>query len=105
MTISAEIKSRLRSFCVKYLDRSVSPYSRQRTAAVALLSTGEIVPAVRVETASFPLAIPAVINLITTAVAIDRSDVLVVAQSRGFTNPELSYLSKSPIGPFIVVER
>ena len=104
MSISGEIVSSLRSLTSKFLDRSVAPYSRQHTAAVALLSTGEYIPGVRVETASFPLAMPAVINAITTAAALDRRDVVAVVQSHHISNAEQSYLSSSPLGPFLLLE-
>ncbi|NND71163.1 MAG: cytidine deaminase [Rhodothermales bacterium] len=104
MPLPAELASNLRSLATRYLHNSVAPYSRGRTAAVALLSTGEFVPGVRIETASFPLAIPALINLVTTTVAVDRRDVLAVVQSHAISGPEQSYIARSPIGPFALIE-
>lgn len=55
------------------------PYSRQSKAVVLLLSDGQWIPGVRVETASFPLVIPALLNAYTTAVALGRTDVRAIA--------------------------
>jgi cytidine deaminase len=50
------------------------PYSRHPSAAVVLLDDGTMVPGVRVESASFSLTIPAVLNALTTATAAGRRD-------------------------------
>lgn len=104
MPISGEIVSRLRSLTSQHLDKSIAPYSRRNTAATLLLSTGEYIPGVRVETASFPLAIPAIINAFTTAAALGRHDIVAVVQSHDISAPEQAYIANSPVGPFILSE-
>lgn len=102
MAISGEIVSRLRSLTNQHLDKSIAPYSRRHTAVTVLLSTGEYIPGVRVETASFPLAIPAIVNGFTSAIAFDRHDVVAVAQSHEISAPEHAYIANSPVGPFVL---
>lgn len=51
-----------------------TPFSGKPAVAVLLLSDGTMVPGVRVESASFPLTIPAALNAITSAVASGRHD-------------------------------
>ena len=57
-----------------YAANARTPFSGQPAVAVVLLSDGTMVPGVRVESASFPLTIPAALNAITTSVAAGRHD-------------------------------
>lgn len=57
-----------------FLANARTPFSGMPAVAVLLLSDGTMVPGVRVESASFPLTIPAALNAITTAVAAGRHD-------------------------------
>lgn len=65
-----------------------------------LLRDGTWVPGVRVESASFSLTLPAVLNAYTTLIAAGRTadDVAAVVQSRAFRPPEITYLHGLP-GP------
>lgn len=67
-----------------YRERAYVPYSGSRIATVFLLSDGSLIPGVRVESASFSLVIPAVLNGYTTAIAFQRTDVQAVVQSEPF---------------------
>lgn len=73
-------------------ERSYAPYSGVGCACVVLLSDGTWVPGVRVESASFPLLIPAAMNAVTTAVASGRKDFAAAAASRTFGGVDRDYL-------------
>lgn len=62
----------------QFVANARTPFSGKPAVAVLLLSDGTMVPGVRVESASFPLTIPAALNAITTAVAAGRSDFAVL---------------------------
>lgn len=64
-----------------YLRNSYVPYSRQDSAVLLLLSDGSWLAGVRVENASFPLIIPPLMNALSTAVALNRRDVVMVVAS------------------------
>ncbi len=81
--------------------RAHVPYSQRPTAAVLLLEDGRSVPGVRVESASFSLLIPALVNAFSTAVACGRTDVAAVAMSRAFLPEERALLHALPWGSFI----
>ncbi len=72
------------------------PYSSRCESAVILLSDGSCVPGVRVESASFSLTIPAIMNAVAAAVSLGRSDVVALVQSRAFLPEEHAYLLGSP---------
>ena len=80
--------------------RAYVPYSGQGAASVLLLADGTWVPGVRVESASFSLVIPALVNAFTTAVATGRRDVVAVALSRSFLAEDAAYMQAAPTGPF-----
>ena len=71
---------------------SVVPYSGRPRGAAVLLGTGETVPGVRVESASFSLVIPAVVNAITTAIALGFNDIAAVAASTPLTARDVQYV-------------
>ncbi|NDC88407.1 MAG: hypothetical protein EB075_06325, partial [Bacteroidetes bacterium] len=76
MRIDPQLHRKLSSL----FDRAYVPYSHRPAAAVALLRSGDVIPGVRVENASFPLTISAAQNLISTVVAFGcQSDVVMVA--------------------------
>jgi homotetrameric cytidine deaminase len=58
---------------------------------VLLLSDGTWVPGVRVESASFSLVIPALLNAVTTALAAGRSDIVAAVLSRPLRADERAY--------------
>ena len=76
------------------------PYSGHAAAAVLLLSDGSWVPGVRVESASFSLVLPALVNAFTTTMAIGRADVVAVAFSQPFRSEDTAYIQAVPTGPF-----
>ena len=66
-----------------------------------LLRDGAWVPGVRVESASFSLTLPAVVNAYTTAVAAERqSDVVAAVSTRAFRPEEDLYLQGLPAAPW-----
>lgn len=69
-----DIPSELARFASRFEKNARTPFSRAPAVAVVVLSDGTLVPGVRVESASFPLTIPAALNAITTAVACGRRD-------------------------------
>jgi len=91
----------LRSRAEDLTSRAHVPFSETPTAAVLLLADGTWVPGVRVESASYPLTLPAVINAYTTAVATGRADeVVAFILSRPFRREEGLYVEELPYGPF-----
>ena len=77
------------------------PFSGTPTAAVLLLTDGTWVPGVRVESASYSLTLPALLNAYTTAVAAGRAaDVVAFVLSRPFRREEGLYVEELPHGPF-----
>lgn len=82
-------------------DRAHVPFSDEPTAAVLLLTDGRWVPGVRVESASYSLTIPALLNAYTTAVAWGRgADVAAFVLSRPFRREESLYVEELPHGPY-----
>ncbi len=91
----------LRSRAREWRERAHVPFSETPTAAVLLLADGTWVPGVRVESASYSLTLPALLNAYTTAVAAGRSaDVAAVVLSRPFRREEGLYVEELPHGPF-----
>jgi homotetrameric cytidine deaminase len=81
--------------------RAHVPFSDAPTAAVLLLSDGTWVPGVRVESASYSLTLPALLNAYTTVVAAGRAaDVDAFVLSRPFRREEAVYVEELPHGPF-----
>lgn len=67
-----------------FLERARVPYSRRPEAAIILAADGTWIPGVRVESASFSLAIPALLNAVSTAHAAGITDLVVlVTAGRG----------------------
>ena len=91
----------LRDQAAALTDRAHVPFSETPTAAVLLLSDGTWVPGVRVESASYSLTLPALLNAYTTAVAAGRApDVVAFVLSRPFRREEAVYVEELPHGPF-----
>ncbi len=90
---------------------SFVPYSRSGAACVVLLSDGHIIPGVRVESASFTLLIPPLVNAFSTAAALNRTDIAAVASSEPFRREDIAYLSEvytgafTPVGERLAVRR
>jgi homotetrameric cytidine deaminase len=89
----------LRAYALSVADRAYVPYSGHPAAAVLLLSDGIRVPGVRVESASFSLVIPALVNAVTTAVAIGRTDIIAAVLNRAVLPEEAVYMTALPGGP------
>jgi homotetrameric cytidine deaminase len=82
-------------------ERAHVPFSETPTAAVLLLADGTWVPGVRVESASYSLTLPALINAYTTAVAAGRgADVAAFVLSRPFRREEALYVEELAHGPY-----
>ena len=72
-----------------------TPYSNRPVGAVALLADGTWVPGVRVENASFPLAIPALAAAYSIARCAGRDDLVAVVQNRPFRKSDPLFLSEA----------
>ncbi len=82
-------------------DRAHAPFSNEPSAATVLLDDGTWIPGVRIESASFSLTLPALLNAYTTAVAAERADeVVAFVSSRPFRREERLYVEELPHGPF-----
>ncbi len=79
------------------------PYSGQKSAVVLLLEDGSLIPGVRVDNASFSLTIPALINAISTAVALKRRDILAIAFNRAMSPADEAFIGDMAEGPFTQV--
>lgn len=79
-------------------DRARCAFSGHPIAAVLALSDGMLVPGVRIESASYSLTIPALVNAFTTAVALGRMDVAGGAMSRSLRPEEKVYLESLGLG-------
>ena len=95
-----EMFDMLRSKARAAVARAHVPYSGQGAAAVLLLADGTWAPGVRVESASFSLVIPALVNAFTTVVAAGRQDVVAVALSRPFRAEDVAYVQSVSPGTF-----
>jgi len=91
----------LRDHAQQYVDRAYVPFSETPTAAVLLLDDGRWIPGVRVESASYSLTLPALLNAYTTAVAAGVMDqVAAFVLSRPFRREEALYVEELPQGPY-----
>lgn len=70
-----------------------TPYSGRPVGAALLLTDGQWVPGVRVESASYPLTISALLGAFVTAVAGGRKDLRAVALSRPLYPGEADWLA------------
>lgn len=82
----------LESCLAPFLANSYSPYAHQPQAALVLLSDGQWVPGVRVENIAFPLTISALMNAVTSAIAIGRKDIVGVYATAPFQSWDYAYL-------------
>ena len=73
------------------------PFSDTPTAAIAVLRDGTWIPGVRVESASYSLTLPALLNAYTTAVTLGQADALVaLLLSRPARPEERVYVDQLP---------
>lgn len=70
-----------------------APYSGRSVGAALLLADGQWIPGVRVESASYPLTISALLGAFVTAVASGRTDIRAVTISRDFYPGEAAWLT------------
>lgn len=70
-----------------------------------MLSDGQWIPGVRIESASFSLVLPAIVNALSTAVALRRYDVVAIALSRPARQSDHAFLKSSFPGPFVESEK
>ena len=83
----------LRDTAHSFRERAYTPFSGQSAAAVFLCEDGVMVPGVRVESASFSLSLPALLNAFTTAVSAGRGSTIVgVALTRPLSAADEAYL-------------
>ena len=73
--------------------RSYAPYSLREEGVVILLESGDLIPGVRVENASFQLTIGALLNAITTMASLGRKDIAAIASTVPFSEADLAYTS------------
>jgi cytidine deaminase len=91
----------LREHAQELIPRAHVPFSEAPTAAVLLLDDGRWIPGVRVESASYSLTLPAVLNAYTTAVAAGMgAAVAALVLSRPFRREEALYVDELAHGPY-----
>jgi len=91
--LAADLRERVRALS----PRAHVPFSHQPVAALFLLSDGLLVPGVRVESATFSLTLPAIVNGYTTCVSIQRAhDIIAIACNRAFRSEDHAYLQHLP---------
>lgn len=95
------VLSTLRDQAQQLTPRAHAPFSDTPTTAVLLLDDGSWIPGVRVESASYSLTLPALLNAYTTAVAAGRADAVVAfVLSRPFRREEALYVEELAAGPY-----
>ncbi|MFP4227636.1 MAG: cytidine deaminase [Salinivenus sp.] len=100
MTFSSSLAP-LRDRATALTSRAHVPFSKQPTAALLLLDDGQWIPGVRVESASYSLTIPALLNGYTTAVTWGRAaDIVAFVLSRPFRREEGLYVEELSHGPY-----
>ncbi|MEP0546097.1 MAG: cytidine deaminase [Rhodothermales bacterium] len=90
---SSPILDALRGRAREAAPRARAPYSGRSSGAALLLSDGRWAPGVRVESASYPLSIPALVGGLVTAFSAGRHDVRAVALSTPFLPGEAAWLA------------
>ncbi|NBC18764.1 MAG: cytidine deaminase [Bacteroidetes bacterium] len=93
---SQDILDRLRHLTQAPLPQAHVPYSGRPASAVLLLADGAWVPGVRVESATFSLMLPPLLNAVTTAIAVGRTDIVAAVLSRPATVADAAYLEELP---------
>ncbi len=95
--MSSSSLSVLRSRATALTTRAHVPFSDAAVAAVLLLSDGTWIPGVRVESASYSLTLPALLNGYTTAVALDCAEMITaLVLSRPSQREERLYVDALP---------
>lgn len=91
-----DILATLRRHAQAALAEAHVPYSGRPAAAAVLLTDGTWVPGVRVESATFSLLLPPLLNAMTTAIAAARTDVVAAVLSRPAVPADEAYLEALP---------
>ena len=86
----------LRKKAAGLASRSYAPYTGRQEGVVILLETGDLIPGVRVENASFQLSISALHNALSTMYGMERKDIALIASSAPLTESDLAYTSGIP---------
>lgn len=95
----------LRTQAASLTDRAYTPFSGAPAAAVVLLADGAWVPGVRVDSAAFSLSLSAVMNAVTSVVAMDRwDDAVVIVRSGPAPHADRQYVAELPDAPFEAVD-
>ncbi|MEX0747591.1 MAG: cytidine deaminase [Rhodothermales bacterium] len=94
----ADSLKQLRAIAADVASRAHVPFSGKHVAAVLLLEDGSWIPGVRVESASYSLTIPPLLNAWTTAVALLRMDIRAVVISRPFRPEETLFVDSLRLG-------
>lgn len=76
------------------------PFSGDPEAAVLLLEDGTWIPGVRVESATFSLSIPPLLNAYTTAVTLGHQDIVAAVLNRPLRPAERVFLDATPHASF-----
>lgn len=84
----------LRQYARRAATRASVPFSRTSVGVALLLSDGVVVTGARIESASFPLTIPALQAAWSRTRAAGRSDLVAVAASRPLAAAELALLTE-----------
>ncbi|MEL6616984.1 MAG: hypothetical protein AAFQ43_14680, partial [Bacteroidota bacterium] len=84
----------LRQIARQTSDRAVVPFSRTPVGVALLLSDGVVMTGARIESASYPLTIPALQAAWARTRAAGRSDLVAVASSRPLAPAEQAFLSE-----------
>lgn len=93
--MSARVINELVDLAETVSECAYAPYSGKSTGVAILLSTGEWIPGVRVENASFPLTISAIRSGVLTALSAGRNDVVALAKSTPLDQGDLHFLELS----------
>lgn len=93
-----ELQRALQGFLAEIKARAHVPYSNEPRACVLVLSDGALIPGARVESASFSLTIPELINAFSTAAALGLHDVVAVVSSCDFRDEDTAFLAHTFAG-------
>lgn len=92
--LNLEMAQSLQELVKQASENSYVPYSRNKSAVLLLLSDGTWIVGVRVENASYSLVIPPLMNALSTAIALGRSDVSTLVSTHPLSEEELSMASE-----------
>ena len=85
----------------RYLANAWTPYSKTPSVAFMVFEDGSWIPGVRIESASFPLTIPELINAVSTMRALKRQQPVLIHFTNHATRSDYAYvrdLNWTPLG-------